>query len=229
MTSIAFVGGMEPSRTNETFAIEVTVKNVGEISACPGRLGIYADHWRLVRPGETPTVYRDLYGKDNVFMVGEERTYTFTQNLVTPEHAGAFHVRALVDARGELEELSEGNNQLTVFAWLSPIALNISAENGIVTVSWNSFEGQVYTLRTCTDLKEMAFTDYDGEIVAGQTVTIYGEDEESNPVDVDVALDSAYRMPASVTGENEIQIPDVDGIRFFRLYCEIYNDPADVE
>ena len=79
-------------------------------------------------------------------------------NVKAPGEGGPHHVRVLVDADNAVDELSEGNNQLPLFYFLNNIAVSIEVGNGQLTLTWNSYEGQTYTVRAAPTLD--AFEDY---------------------------------------------------------------------
>ena len=69
-----------------------------------------------------------------------------------------------MDADNAVDELSEGNNQLPLFYFLNNIAVSIAIEGSTLTLTWNSYEGQAYSVLAATALD--AFEDYipvDGE------------------------------------------------------------------
>ena len=153
VTSINFVNEA-PTITGEVFSVIATIKNVGETTAYPGKLALYVSHADIVMAGETPNAVTNTTQSLEPGQVMEIR---FT-NLKAPGEGGPHHVRVLVDADNAVDELSEGNNQLPLFYFLNNIAVSIEIGNGQLTLTWNSYEGQTYTVRAAPSLD--AFEDY---------------------------------------------------------------------
>ena len=162
-----------------------------------------------VTAADLPDAWIDLTATDKALLAGGEGvTYEF-HGLRAPADAGALHVRALIDAQDSVEELSEGNNQLPVFAWLIPITVHTSLSADGVTLRWNSYEGQVYSIRAAETVEGDAFAPCEGTDVNGIDLT---------------------NIPATPP-ENSVTIPldDSRSMRFFRLRAEILNDAADLK
>ena len=153
VTSISFVNGA-PTITGEVFSVVAKIKNVGETTAYPGKVALYLSHADIVEIGETPYAVKDA---TQSLEPGQEMEIEF-RNIKAPGEGGPHHVRVLVDADGSVDELSEGNNQLPLFYFLNNIAVSIEIGNGQLTLTWNSYEGQTYTVRAATALD--AFEDY---------------------------------------------------------------------
>ena len=153
VTSINFVNEA-PTITGEVFSVVATIKNVGETAAYPGKVALYISHANIVEVGETPDA---VEGTTQSLEPGQEMEIKFT-NVKAPGEGGPHHVRVLVDADGAVEELSEGNNQLPLFYFLNNIAVSISIQGSTLTLTWNSYEGQTYTVRAASALD--AFEDY---------------------------------------------------------------------
>ena len=207
VTAIAFIE--KPTITGDVFSVSVTIANSGEVSAIPGRLAIYIDAPEPVTAADLPDAWIDLTATDKALLAGGEGvTYEF-HGLRAPADAGALHVRALIDAQDSVEELSEGNNQLPVFAWLIPITVHTSLSADGVTLRWNSYEGQVYSIRAAETVEGDAFAPCEGTDVNGIDLT---------------------NIPATPP-ENSVTIPldDSRSMRFFRLRAEILNDAADLK
>ena len=153
VTSITFVNGA-PTVTGEVFSVIAKIKNVGETTAYPGKVALYISHAGIVEVGETPYA---VQATTQSLEPGQEMEIKF-QNVKAPGEGGPHHVRVLVDADNAVDELSEGNNQLPLFYFLNNIAVSISIEGAQLTLTWNSYEGQTYTVRAATALD--AFEDY---------------------------------------------------------------------
>ena len=153
VTSIDFVNG-SPTITGEVFSVVAKIKNVGETTAYPGKLALYVSHADIVELGETPNAVTNT---TQSLEPGQEMAIKFT-NIKAPGEGGPHHVRVLVDADNAVEELSEGNNQLPLFYFLNNIAVSIEIQGSTLTLTWNSYEGQAYTVRAATALD--AFEDY---------------------------------------------------------------------
>ena len=191
VTSINFVNEA-PTITGEVFSVVAKIKNVGETTAHPGKVAFYLSHADIVTVGETP------YAVTNATQTLEPRQemeIKFT-NLKAPGEGGPHHVRVLVDADNAVEELSEGNNQLPLFYFLNNIAVSIEVGNGQLTLTWNSYEGQTYTVRAANALD--AFEDY-----------IPGADDN---------LDFGYFQMKATPPYNTVTIDlDGSGARFFKI------------
>ncbi|MBO7130883.1 MAG: choice-of-anchor A family protein, partial [Fibrobacterales bacterium] len=153
VSSINFVNG-SPTITGEVFSVVATIKNVGETAAHPGKVALYISHANIVEIGETPDAVK---GTTSSLEPGQEMEIKF-ENVKAPGEGGPHHVRVLVDANGAVEELSEGNNQLPLFYFLNNIAVSIEIQGSTLILTWNSYEGQAYTVRAATALD--AFEDY---------------------------------------------------------------------
>ena len=212
VVSLEFEGGA-PTLTNEVFAVRVSVANSGELPTRIGRLAVYVGAPAPVATGTTATRFVDVM---DVIQPGETKDFVFT-GLRTPG-AGACHVRVLADADGVIDELSEGNNQLPVFAWLTPITLATDVEDEYVYLSWNCFDGQTYTIRVCTSLDADWF-DFDG------IVEILGEDGSVTSITDGLAI------PADVSGTATVRIPieQKDATGFFKLRVNLDDGGADVK
>ena len=149
-------------------------------------------HADIVEVGETPDA---VNGTTQSLEPGQEMEVVF-QNVKAPGEGGPHHVRVLVDADNVVDELSEGNNQLPLFYFLNNIAVSISIQGSKLTLTWNSYEGQVYTVRAATSLD--AFEDY-----------IPGEGDD---------LDFGYFHMQATPPYNTVTI-DLDGAdaRFFKI------------
>ena len=213
VVSLEFEGGA-PTLTNEVFAVRVRVTNSGEVSTRIGRLSAYVGTPDPVSPG-TPAAKSVEFSR--ALLPGESFEYVFT-GLRTPG-AGACHVRVLADADGVIDELSEGNNQLPVFAWLSPITLATDVDDEYVYLSWNCFDGQTYTICVSTSLGGTDWFDFAG------IVEILGEDGSVTMVTDGLAI------PADASGTATVRIPttsqDVTG--FFKLRVNLDDGGADVK
>ena len=119
------------------------------------------------------------------------------RNIKAPGQGGPHHVRVLVDADGSVDELSEGNNQLPLFYFLNNIAVSISVEGTQLTLTWNSYEGQTYTVRAATALD--AFEDY---------IPKNGEDLDDM---------GYYHMPATPPYNTAVIDLNGDDARFFKI------------
>ena len=191
VTSINFVNG-SPTITGEVFSVVAKIKNVGETTAHPGKVALYVSHADIVTVGETPNAVTHA---TQSLEPGQEMEIKFT-NLKAPGEGGPHHVRVLVDADDAVEELSEGNNQLPLFYFLNNIAVSIEIGNGQLTLTWNSYEGQTYTVRAAPTLD--AFEDY-----------IPGDGD-----DIDLGY---YHMPATPP-YNTVEIKlNGDDARFFKI------------
>ena len=93
---------------------------------------------------------------------------------------GTCHLRAFVDSLGQVQEWSDGDNQLSAVYTLNPIALSIADTEQGMEISWNSFWGQRYTLYRCTDLAK-GFLLYKSNLEATPPVNRH-VDAEANPV-----------------------------------------------
>ena len=153
VTSINFVNG-SPTITGEVFSVVAKIKNVGETTAHPGKVAFYLSHADIVEIGETPYA---VEATTQSLEPGQEMEIEF-KNVKAPGQGGPHHVRVLVDADNAVDELSEGNNQLPLFYFLNNIAVSISIQGSKLTLTWNSYEGQAYTVRAATSLD--AFEDY---------------------------------------------------------------------
>ena len=153
VTSINFVNEA-PTITGEVFSVVATIKNVGETTAHPGKVAFYLSHADIVELGETPYAVTNA---TQSLEPGQEMEIRFT-NVKAPGEGGPHHVRVLVDADNAVDELSEGNNQLPLFYFLNNIAVSISIQGSTLTLTWNSYEGQTYTVRAASALD--AFEDY---------------------------------------------------------------------
>ena len=153
VTSINFVNG-SPTITGEVFSVVAKIKNVGETTAYPGKVALYVSHAAIVALGEAPDATE---ATTQSLEPGQEMEITF-KNVKAPGQGGPHHVRVLVDADNAVDELSEGNNQLPLFYFLNNIAVSISIQGSKLTLTWNSYEGQAYTVRAATTLD--AFEDY---------------------------------------------------------------------
>ena len=214
--SIEFEGGA-PTLTNETFAVRVRVANSGEIATRTGRLSAYVGASAPVAPGTPATVSVNLRGTAyETLLPGESFEYVFT-GLRTPAEGGACHVRVLADADGVIEELSEGNNQLPAFAWLTPITLETAIDAEGVLLAWNCYDGQTYTILV-SPLLATTREPFTGVV-------------EILDADGDVAeVTDGLAIPADPSGTLSIRIPttenDVSG--FFSLRVNILDDDSDV-
>lgn len=214
--SIEFEGGA-PTLTNETFAVRVRIANSGEIATRTGRLSAYVGASAPVAPGTPATVSVNLRGTAyETLLPGESFEYVFT-GLRTPAEGGACHVRVLADADGVIEELSEGNNQLPAFAWLTPITLETAIDAEGVLLAWNCYDGQTYTILVSPLLSTIRepFTGVVEILDADGNVT---------------AETDGLAIPADPSGMLSIRIPttenDVSG--FFSLRVNILDDDSDV-
>ena len=107
--------------------------------------------------------WTEISSKFNAFIGGNFRA-----------DGGACHVRVLADADGVIEELSEGNNQLPAFAWLTPITLETAIDAEGVLLAWNCYDGQTYTILVSPLLStirepftgEVEILDADGNVTA---------------------------------------------------------------
>ncbi len=148
VTDIVFVD--PPTLTGEVFSVRVTVDNHGELAADGGRLSLYLSKPTYATAGELGIASKSV----GILRPGESKTLTF-QNLTAGAAVGTQHLRAYVDSLDSVREWSEGDNQLATVYSLNPISLNIAiAPPYGVELSWNSFEGQKYTLYRCTDLSK---------------------------------------------------------------------------
>ena len=191
VTSINFVNEA-PTITGEVFSVVAKIKNVGETTAYPGKVALYVSHADIVTVGETPNAVTNT---TQSLEPGQEMEIRFT-NLKAPGEGGPHHVRVLVDADNAVDELSEGNNQLPLFYFLNNIAVSIEIGNGQLTLTWNSYEGQTYTVRAAPTLD--AFEDY-----------IPGDGD-----DIDLGY---YHMPATPPYNTvEIKLNGGDA-RFFKI------------
>ena len=191
VTSINFVNEA-PTITGEVFSVVAKIKNVGETTAHPGKVAFYLSHADIVTVGETPYAVTNA---TQTLEPGQEMEIRFT-NVKAPGEGGPHHVRVLVDADNAVEELSEGNNQLPLFYFLNNIAVSIEVGNGQLTLTWNSYEGQTYTVRAANALD--AFEDY-----------IPGADDN---------LDFGYFQMKATPPYNTVTIDlDGSGARFFKI------------
>ena len=192
VTSINFVNEA-PTITGEVFSVIATIKNVGETTAHPGKVAFYLSHADIVTVGETPYAVTNA---TQSLEPGQEMEIRFT-NVKAPGEGGPHHVRVLVDADNAVDELSEGNNQLPLFYFLNNIAVSISIQGSKLTLTWNSYEGQTYTVRAAPTLD--AFEDY----------IPVGEGDELNL--------GYYHMPA--TPPYNSAVIDLNGgdARFFKI------------
>ena len=214
--SIEFVDGA-PTLTNETFSVRVTVANSGEIATRTGRLSAYVGAASPVATGTPATRSVDL--RDTPFhtlLPGESFEYVFS-GLRTPAEGGACHVRVLADADGVIEELSEGNNQLPAFAWLTPITLNTAVDADGVLLSWNCYEGQTYTILVSPMLSD-ARTPFIGEV---DVLDANGDVTE---------VTDGLAIPADPSGVLSVRIPTTenDDSGFFSLRVNILDDGSDI-
>ena len=149
-----------PTITGEVFSVVAKIKNVGETAAYPGKVAFYLSHAEIVEIGETPYAVKDT---TQSLEPGQEMEIKF-KNVKAPSQGGPHHVRVLVDADNAVDELSEGNNQLPLFYFLNNITVAIEINNGQLTLTWDSYEGQAYTVLGANTLD--AFEEYipvDGE------------------------------------------------------------------
>ena len=201
VTSITFVNGA-PTITGEVFSVIAKIKNVGETTAYPGKVALYTSHADIVEVGDTPNAVK---ATTQSLEPGQEMEIEF-KNIKAPGEGGPHHVRVLVDADNAVDELSEGNNQLPLFYFLNNIAVSISIQGSKLTLTWNSNEGQAYTVRAATALD--AFEDY-------------------IPVGSD-GLDNLgyFHMPA--TPPYNTAVIDLDGAnaRFFKIRVDNLADEA---
>ena len=130
---------------------------------------------------------------------------------------GEGEVNLTIDADGVIEELSEGNNQLPAFAWLTPITLDTTIDAEGVLLSWNCYDGQTYTVLV-SPLLSTTREPFTGVV-------------EILDADGDVkAVTDGLAIPADPSGTLSIRIPttenDVSG--FFSLRVNILDDGSDI-
>ena len=137
--------------------------------------------------------------------------------LRTPAEGGACHVRVLADADGVIEELSEGNNQLPAFAWLTPITLDTAVDADGVLLAWNCYDGQTYTILVSPLLSTIR------EPFSGVVEILDANGDVAEETD-------GLAIPADPSGTLVVRIPttenDVSG--FFSLRVNILDDGSDV-
>lgn len=202
-----------PTLKNEAFNLRVTVKNSGEIGAVLGKIGAYVDCPGFIQDVVAPT--KSIVHNRKID-AGHMETFVIT-GLVTPDKGGACHIRVKADADEVVSELSEGNNQFPVFAWLSPITLETSASNGAVYLTWDCFDGQTYTILVTSSLVE-AFYGFDGLVeVLDEDGTVVSETD-------------GLAIPADASGKIRVRIPleEDDTAGFFKLRVNILDDPTEI-
>lgn len=212
--STGFVSVAAPTLTNEVFNLRVTVKNSGEIGSNLGKIGVYVDCPQFIQGLGNPTA---VVQHNHKVDAGQTQTFIF-KGLVTPNKGGACHIRVKVDADEVVDELSEGNNQFPVFAWLSPISLETTVESDAVYLSWNCFDGQSYTILVSTGLSRS----FDG--FEGLVEILDAEGEVLSETD-------GLAIPADASGTVKVRIPlgEKDSLGFFKLRVNILDDPTGIK
>ncbi len=172
VTAVEFLA--TPTLTGEVFSVSVQIDNHGEVAADAGRLAIYLDAPGPVANGTPAAAWKNA----GLLLPGETRTLSFA--LTAGPQPGTCHLRAFVDSLGQVQEWSDGDNQLSAVYTLNPIALSIADTEQGMEISWNSFWGQRYTLYRCTDLAK-GFLLYKSNLEATPPVNRH-VDAEANPV-----------------------------------------------
>ncbi len=207
-----------PTLTNEGFAVSVMIKNSGEVAGIPGKIAVFVDQPNIASAETVPTAVCEA---EEVFHVGEERRYDI-HYLKTPSKGGACHVRVMVDSEELTDELSEGNNQLPLYAWLTPISLSIGFEDGYAYLTWNCYADQVYTIMTASDLSE-GFAPYEGEVeILNAAGKVARASSEADDIEV-----SGTELISKENGTFSIRIPlsGENPPRFFKLNATLLDAP----
>ena len=175
---------VEPTITGEVFSVSVKVENAGDRTASGSAIKLYLaglEHsLNSAEAGETPAATSSL----GTLIAGEVKIFTF-KGLVAQSTPGQFRVIALVDPDNEIVEYSDGDNHGTLVYALNAVSVSISVGGDGVTLSWNNYWGQIYTVMESSNLEEwtpsvgyegiLSARDVDGSIT--NTVTIpFGEE-----------------------------------------------------
>jgi len=134
---------MSPSslRPGETFEVDVTVRNKGDIPGDAGDLGIIID---AAAGGVDAST--DIGALD----VNESRTFTLG-GLRAPA-AGWYNLKAVADVNGETDEKSEGNNHKLDTYGVSVIRIRSQHTAAGFQLHWASRIGETYRLFRSTNL-----------------------------------------------------------------------------
>lgn len=149
----------QPTLTGEVFSVRVTLDNHGDIAANAGRLTVYLDKPEFAAVGAVGAASVNA----GVLSPGESKSFVF--NLRSGAEPGIRHLRAYADSLNQVQEWSDGDNQLSDVYQLNPISLFINSVDEGMELSWNSFWGQRYTIYRCTDLSK-GFLLYKSNITA---------------------------------------------------------------
>lgn len=144
---------IEPTITGEVFSVSVKVENTGDATSTGSGINLYLaglEHpLNSADAGETPAASTAL----GTFIAGEVKVFTF-KGLVAQSVAGQYRVIALVDPANEIEEYSEGDNHGSLVYALNAVAVSISVGTDGVTLMWNNYWGQIYSVMYSNDLEE---------------------------------------------------------------------------
>jgi len=146
--------GKSPTATGEVFSVTAKIKNIGEAAACPGKVALYVSSAIAVQTVDGADAVQSI---GRFIAPGQEMEVTFT-DITAPEESGPHYLRVCVNPEFEVFETSEENNQQPLFYFLNNITAEISVQGSQLTLTWDSFEGQSYTILAAPSLD--AFEDY---------------------------------------------------------------------